>query len=433
MVRLPTIGGDKDQWGQELIDYMQVEHNDDGTHKIDANLLEKAIINQQKFEAIYADVNVPVGRTAVALRFDDGPDDDYSVVYPALLANGLVGGFAVISSTLDTTNYLTTAQAQEMQLNGMEIMCHSKSHSSPPASYATFYDEIVTPLSTFAAAKIYINSFVQPGTWTSGPYYFTTPSQVEGTQAGRLLRAYYAAMLAYVNGNGCFSFPTPDRYGSSHITPSSLSDARRLLYGGGGGDAVRLLFHSADFGSAGNLTAGEFATFCADVAAYIAAGEAVNITPTALQFARHGDLINKLGDPGFEASATGAWRHWIIMAGTPTVEASGVTGNCASVKNSANIAQILTANAGRSWRFHAKVKRAGAGSANAVAYITNKNAASSVVSTLTGPTVTLSDSAWTDYDCTFGSHPDGILLMVRLHSTNDSPGVLWDDVRLTKI
>ena len=35
MSRLPTVGGDSGNWGTVLNDYLQVEHNADGTHKTD--------------------------------------------------------------------------------------------------------------------------------------------------------------------------------------------------------------------------------------------------------------------------------------------------------------------------------------------------------------------------------------------------------------
>jgi hypothetical protein len=35
MARLPTVGGDSGDWGTVLNEYLQVEHNNDGTHKTD--------------------------------------------------------------------------------------------------------------------------------------------------------------------------------------------------------------------------------------------------------------------------------------------------------------------------------------------------------------------------------------------------------------
>ena len=35
MARLPTVGGDSGDWGTVLNEYLQIEHNDDGTHKTD--------------------------------------------------------------------------------------------------------------------------------------------------------------------------------------------------------------------------------------------------------------------------------------------------------------------------------------------------------------------------------------------------------------
>src|SRR6266550_4907279 len=38
MSRLPTLGGDDGVWGTILNDYLSVEHNADGTHRVVANV-----------------------------------------------------------------------------------------------------------------------------------------------------------------------------------------------------------------------------------------------------------------------------------------------------------------------------------------------------------------------------------------------------------
>lgn len=43
MARLPTVGGDDDNWGTVLNEYLGVEHNTDGSHK-DASATQKGVV-----------------------------------------------------------------------------------------------------------------------------------------------------------------------------------------------------------------------------------------------------------------------------------------------------------------------------------------------------------------------------------------------------
>lgn len=43
MARLPTPGGDNDNWGTILNEFLEIEHNSDGTH-IDATTIQKGVV-----------------------------------------------------------------------------------------------------------------------------------------------------------------------------------------------------------------------------------------------------------------------------------------------------------------------------------------------------------------------------------------------------
>lgn len=53
MARLPTPGGDSNNWGAILNDYLQVEHNDDGTHGLSTGLVTDVVNTQNSIGATY--------------------------------------------------------------------------------------------------------------------------------------------------------------------------------------------------------------------------------------------------------------------------------------------------------------------------------------------------------------------------------------------
>ncbi len=67
----------------------------------------------------------------VLITFDDGYEDNYQQAYPILKKYGFKATIFVITSFMDTQkNYLTWAQAKELEANGISIESHTVSHKS---------------------------------------------------------------------------------------------------------------------------------------------------------------------------------------------------------------------------------------------------------------------------------------------------------------
>lgn len=68
-------------------------------------------------------------KCAIALTFDDGYEDFYSIAYPLLKKYGLPGTLYIIINRLDTPGYVTRAQVKEMAESGLvEIGSHTFNH-----------------------------------------------------------------------------------------------------------------------------------------------------------------------------------------------------------------------------------------------------------------------------------------------------------------
>jgi peptidoglycan/xylan/chitin deacetylase (PgdA/CDA1 family) len=68
----------------------------------------------------------------VALTFDDGGLDNYTVAFPILAKRGLVGTFFVITKTVGASGQMSWEQLGEMAQAGMSIQSHSYSHPGLP-------------------------------------------------------------------------------------------------------------------------------------------------------------------------------------------------------------------------------------------------------------------------------------------------------------
>ncbi len=71
----------------------------------------------------------PLPTKPIAITFDDGWVDDYSVAFSILKTNHLVGTFFVYTNVLGHPKYLSWAQLKEMSDAGMEIGSHTLSHA----------------------------------------------------------------------------------------------------------------------------------------------------------------------------------------------------------------------------------------------------------------------------------------------------------------
>ena len=67
----------------------------------------------------------------VMITFDDGYEDNYTNAYPIMKKYGFTGTIFVVTSFLGKyPNYLTWAQAQELEENGFNIESHTVTHQS---------------------------------------------------------------------------------------------------------------------------------------------------------------------------------------------------------------------------------------------------------------------------------------------------------------
>ena len=72
--------------------------------------------------------HAPLPPRGVALTFDDGYEDNYTVAFPLLRRYEFVATFFVVTSTVGTPGHLTVAQIQEMARSGMAIESHGVHH-----------------------------------------------------------------------------------------------------------------------------------------------------------------------------------------------------------------------------------------------------------------------------------------------------------------
>jgi hypothetical protein len=229
------------------------------------------------------------GKGVLALRFDDSGPLDYSFIFPALASRGLVAGFAVITSELNTSQLLTVAQLQEMEAAGNEVMVHSMTHTADPTSAAQFSYETTAAAAALRALGFSIASFVQPGTWVGAAnHYNITTSAFYGSAEDLELRAHYSAYEAYI-GAGLVDLPiTGDgRYGAAHYSgdPETLATNIGYLDLITPGKTMEILYHSANLPVGGGITQAELLTLLDNIKARVDAGTLQILTPTQRLYA----------------------------------------------------------------------------------------------------------------------------------------------------
>jgi hypothetical protein len=234
------------------------------------------------------------GRGVLSLRFDDGPEKDYAITYQELISRGLVGGFAIIRNKINMAEHTTLAQIKTMQDNGMEIMCHSRTHVADPAAFAIFKDEAIVAGHEMRALKLDIASFVQPGTWVKAyPSGYDLGDKVYGSPADLALRANYWGYEAYANNfnfDNMYIMPrmSSRRYAANHLTGDQWSVAdfkSRIDAAIAKGMGVEILFHAARFGMEDYITEADFQTFLDYAATKVSAGDLEVLTPTQQMYA----------------------------------------------------------------------------------------------------------------------------------------------------
>jgi peptidoglycan/xylan/chitin deacetylase (PgdA/CDA1 family) len=74
------------------------------------------------------DQRAPLPERRVVLTFDDGYEDNYTVVFPRLRRYGFAATFFVVTASVGTRDHLTVPQIREMAQAGMEIESHGVHH-----------------------------------------------------------------------------------------------------------------------------------------------------------------------------------------------------------------------------------------------------------------------------------------------------------------
>jgi len=230
------------------------------------------------------------GHGILSLRFDDGDHTDFDYTVARLEERGLVAGFAVNSDLVGSGGgYLSVAHLQKIESLGNEVMCHSASHGTDPATFGEFYDETVGSLAALTALGFNVVSFVQPGSWTHAYNIDLGAGWVVGCPADLLLRANFAAYEGYLGTNWV---PLPNtvesRYGFGHASPtdSGVGFIDNLLSGGPYDDRrLEMLFHSSNIWGGGLPSAADFITLLDYIADRVAAGALTLLTPTQAAYA----------------------------------------------------------------------------------------------------------------------------------------------------
>lgn len=87
----------------------------------------RTVLLEDVAAALDGGASLPAGRL-VALTFDDGGLDNYTVAYPILREHGFVATFFVITGKVGGEGLMTWEQLKEMRAAGMSIQSHTRSH-----------------------------------------------------------------------------------------------------------------------------------------------------------------------------------------------------------------------------------------------------------------------------------------------------------------
>lgn len=411
--------------------------------KADAVLMSADFRRMEEYwQAVYGDVTFSA-RGVINLRFDDGYATDYTTIFPELNSRHLPATFGVVSDFINASGqYITTAQALEMQQAGMEMACHSKTHGADPANLAAFSAETVTAQAALRALKLQGDVFIAPGTWVAA-YLLNTAAKMDGTPAGQLLRANFAAAEAYVADDQVPAVPS--------LRP--LPTAR--IYGGGGkqiedltvlqvqgvvdaaityGGAFTLYMHSSQLGLPGKLTLANLQTILDYIKAKRDLGDIEMMSMGGMHRAKFGTPRNLFGDGNFARSTTATPFIWLVQGTLSTIDAgAGVAGTNALKSNqSGYLWQHVPALNIRSVRLRASVKNATAGqAATARAIVWQYDGAGAQLGGTYSRTFVCSD-AYQSFETFFGVRPDAAYIYIGLLS-NSANYVHWSNTELKKV
>lgn len=328
MESLPLQPGN---WGHLNEHLVAIEQ--DGTTTSTAQLLrDKAglIGIYAQTRGVFDEIYLKEGVAAVALCHDDGPSTDYTTTYPYLRDRQVPATFAVHKNAIGSG--VTWAQLKEMHDHGMEIFCHSRTHGAAPANYTAFIDETVTVADemtlTDGTWQQNIDGFVQPGTWASGPYLFDSPSKLDLTDAGNVLRSRFSVMTAYavdgtvqqVNQVPAIRRIGPNRgidLANTAITLAALK--AKVAQARGQSGLLAMGTHMAQIGQGGFNSLATWQTLIDFLVAERDAGRVEFYTLSAAFNLKHNSTgrRNVLQDSSFAVDAAGNPVAWIKGGGAP--------------------------------------------------------------------------------------------------------------------
>jgi len=182
---------------------------------------------------------------------------------------------------------MALADLLTMQAGGMEIMCHSKTHGSDPASIDEFLTETARAATSMRALGLDIASFVAPGTWLGS--YLINNSAFWGTHSDQILRANFSAYEAYITP-AARTLPVfgNNRYGRTHTTGDTVSLAalqNAVDVAAAAGTGLEVLFHPIGIGVAGHISKADFESFLDYLQTKAGTGAITVLTPTQQLYA----------------------------------------------------------------------------------------------------------------------------------------------------
>jgi hypothetical protein len=301
------------------------------------------------------------GRAAVAFRFDHWLNTFGQVVLPLLTERGFPSGlclysgmFAGVWADADSDDYTPANVADWCVDDGVELWCHSRSHTWDSDWGSTELDAEIAgskaALEAALGARVKVQGWMQPGNETNPTYDgfdLTDVSSFYTSGAGRLLRSTYPVCETDAQGR----FRPLDgtgstRLGGGHLTVDTLNYAEcaeAVDHAVAHGLGVELMLHAGLLDTPGHITTADYTALLDYVAGLQLAGDLVVLTPSSLHLAdKHSDhraelIAGGFGDsfdpddnPGLWSSTAGLTviddgdrNVWLRVTGPSTVFSQG--------------------------------------------------------------------------------------------------------------
>ncbi len=280
--------------------------------------------------------------------------------YEYLLRRGIVMSLAVVSSLVNAENYFSAAQLRLLATLGWEICSHSVTHGASPTTFAEELSEIVgskVALESFlnsgavadgANTGCYVDTFINPGTWTTGTYRDREFTDMESSH-GRLIKRHYKySQSDYLRGSLAFNgLPAYGDLPGGQLDATSNADsgaayiadfiARANAPGG-----ISTIYHHQVVDSGATGVQINVATFKALADAIFAAMQARTLMPVSISTAKNCILEH----PGTAEYWMGGVQYGLVSAGidsagSGTVDWTQGAGYALTVEEDASDANTL--------------------------------------------------------------------------------------------